>query len=184
MPTRSRPTTGPLLTRRAALASLVGATAAACTPQRGVDRRDRETEPERTEPAVDPDVAVAMAALAAQTAFIDLARRTRDRHPSLTGLLTPVLAAHEAHAALLADASPEQAASPAGPEARRARVPRQPARAVRRLVVAEEQLTTATKQHAFKARSGAFARVLGSMAAAAAQNAAVLGSAARGGRTS
>jgi len=47
---------------------------------------------------------------------------------------------------------------------------------------AERELGTTLKRHAFKAESGAFARVLGSMAAAAAQNAAVLDTA-RGARS-
>jgi hypothetical protein len=192
VPTRSRSSTGlPRLTRRAALASLVvaaGSGVAACTPDRGPDRR-RNAEPGPVEPEVDPDVALATAALESQTAVVDLIRRTRDRHPSLSVLVAPVLAAHEAHAALLAEASAPHgapSASPARSDVGRSPVPQSPVprtpvpgtpgRALRRLVVAEQELTTAVKQQAFKARSGAFARVLGSMAAASAQNAVVLGS--------
>lgn len=142
-------------------------------------------------------MALAAAALAAQADMISRLRATVDRHPGLTGVLAPVLRAHEAHAALLADAVPEEARSspaatpgaassagstafPAGPEERRTLVPRAPARALRQLTGAEEELATVTRRHAFKARSGAFARVLGSMAASSAQYAAVLAGPVRG----
>jgi hypothetical protein len=161
----------------------------ACTPpRRGVRRR--EGQPEPVEPEIDPDVAVATEALAAQTAMIELVRATEERHGSLRGRLGPVLAAHEAHAALLSDAVPSEASatpspspsasgstsptSPASPDDRRTRVPGDPARALQQVVAAEQTLATTTKRHAFRAQSGAFARVLGSMAAAAAQHAVVL----------
>jgi hypothetical protein len=174
----------------AALVATAGSGLGACTTDRGTGVRGRGAGPEPAEPAVDPDVAVAAVALQAQTAIIALLRATRDRHPGLGELLAPVLAAHEAHAALLADAAPGEAtpsatvsASPAGRRAGRPAVPARRVQAVRRLVAAEEDLTTAAKQQAFKAHSGAFARVLAAMAAAAAQNAAVLAPAARSGRT-
>ena len=55
------------------------------------------------------------------------------------------------------------------------RVPRDPDRAVRLLARHEDDLSLFDKQQAFTARSGAFARLLASMAAAAAQQAVVLG---------
>jgi hypothetical protein len=56
-------------------------------------------------------------------------------------------------------------------------VPGDRARALRQVVTAERDLALATKRHAFRAQSGAFARLLGSMAAAAAQQEAVLATA-------
>lgn len=182
MPTPFPATPGPRLTRRAALGAVAGGALAACTPpERGLRRR--EGRPEPVEPEVDPDVAVATEALAAQRAIIDLVRSTQERHGSLRKRLAPVLAAHEAHAALLSDAvpveaSPSPSAAPstsgsASPD-RRTAVPRDRARALEHVVTAEQTLATTTKRHAFKARSGAFARVLGSVAAAAAQHAVLL----------
>ncbi len=54
-------------------------------------------------------------------------------------------------------------------------VPRDPRRAVHRLARHEDELSLFDKQQAFSARSGAFARLLASMAAAAAQQAVTLG---------
>ena len=54
-------------------------------------------------------------------------------------------------------------------------VPRDPDRALRRLARHEDRLSLFDKQQAFTARSGAFARLLASMAAAAAQQAMGLG---------
>lgn len=182
MPTPSRAVLGATLSRRAALAGLAAGVAGSlvgCTP-RGVKR---EEDPEPVEPEVDPDVAIATEALTAQQSMIALITATQARHRRLERRLAPLLAAHEAHAALLADAVPDQpdqptptasATVPAPTETPGNRVPRDPARAVRALASAEQELVTATKQHAFKAQSGAFARVLGSMAAAAAQHTAIL----------
>lgn len=205
MPTPSRASSGVRLTRRTALvaaAAALGGVASGCTPV-GTGQRagERETRPAPVVPEVDPDVAIATVALQGQRAVIDLVEATVTRHPRLEELLAPVLTTHRAHAALLDEAVPEEgpAASPtpsvsaspgapsgpAAPEtsgARRTPVPRRRDRALEAVVEAERALTTATKQHAFQAQSGSFARLLGSMAAAAAQNAAVLGTGAvRGG---
>lgn len=198
MPTPDRDRPGVRLTRRAALVTAVAVGVAGCTPpERGLDRRRREEEPAPIEPRVDPDVAAAAEVLAAQNAVLALVRATADRHPALAERLEPVVAAHQAHTALLDDAVPEEATAAPSPtpspttspggvasadadgeadeEGTGPAVPRNPRRALRRLVLAEQDLATRTKQQAFKAQSGAFARVLGSMAASAAQHAAVLG---------
>lgn len=213
MPTADRDRPGLRLTRRAALVTAVAVGVVGCTPpERGLDRRRREEEPAPVEPRVDPDVAAAAEVLAAQNAVLALVRATAERHPVLAERLAPVVAAHEAHTALLDDAVPEEATAAPSPtpspatspgaaasdgadgasdgeadagsdagsgapdeEVTGSAVPRNPRRALRRLVLAEQDLATRTKQQAFKAQSGAFARVLGSMAASAAQHAAVLG---------
>jgi hypothetical protein len=204
----SRAVTGARMTRRAALAAAAGLSVGAvvgCTSQR--QGRRGEEPPEPVEPEVDPDVAVAAEALANQEQILELLGATGERHPGLGRALAAVVAAHEAHAALLADAVPPEVtaepttsptASPApggadtqatpespegspSPDGRRTQVPRNPARALDRVVAAERELATATKQHAFRARSGGFARLLASMAAAAAQHEVVLASSAPAG---
>lgn len=66
--------------------------------------------------------------------------------------------------------SPSGSASPSTAD-----VPRDPDRALRRLARHEDRLSLFDRQQAFTARSGAFARLLASMAAAAAQQAMGLG---------
>ncbi len=186
MPSPSRAETGARLSRRAALvgvAAAAGAAVVGCTSDR--PRRRGESEPAPVEPSVDPDVEVAAEALADQRAMIDLLDATRSRHRRLSALLAPVVAAHEAHAAMLSEAVPDDvsvppstspAPTPDGSSPRRATVPRAPGRALDQVVAAEQALATATKRHAFRAQSGAFARLLGSMGAASAQYTRVLAS--------
>ena len=183
MPPSSRSLTGTRLSRRAVLGATAAVTAGAlvgCTSDE--DRPRRVTEPAPVEPSVDPDVEVAAEALADQQAMLDLLAATRERHRGLGELLAPVVAAHEAHVAMLSDAVPDKGAaspspSPEGTSRRSTRVPRNSRKAVENVVTAEQELTTTAKRHAFRAQSGAFARLLGSMAAASAQYATVLGSA-------
>lgn len=182
-PRRSGDLSGASLSRRAALgllAGAVGAAAAGCTvEQAGSGARRRR----RVEPKVDPDVAAAAESLEEQEAVLALVEATRQRHRTLAGVLAPVAATHEAHVAVLRKAVPGGTRSPsppAGSGGRGPSVPRTPAQALQQVVRAEQDLRTSTKQHAAAARSGPFARVLGSMAAAAAQQAAVLASSADG----
>jgi hypothetical protein len=187
VPTPSRALTGVPLSRRAVLgtvAAVAGAALAGCTPER--QRRRGEDPPEPVEPRVDPDVLVAAEALGNQQQMLDLLDATQQRHPRLTRQLAPVVAAHEAHAALLAEAVPADVSaspstSPAPSPDGSATVPRKRRQALARVVAAERELATATKRHAFRAQSGAFARLLGSMAAAAAQHEVVLSTAGRRG---
>jgi hypothetical protein len=167
------------LSRRAALVTVALTPLAACTAEEKPRSGRRSQEPSEADPEVDPDVAVAAAALADHRALLDRLRATQERHRGLDRLLDPLAARHQEHVDVLAEAVPPEAAPsppirPASPTARPRVVPRDARRAVDRLVRAERALCTATKRHAFAARSGAFARVLGSMAAAAAQHAVVL----------
>lgn len=192
MPTPSSapgPLSGAPLSRRAALAVLaaaVGGAVAGCTPERQQPRARRQ---EPVEPQVDPDVAVAAEALADQRAMVELIEATQRRHRGLGELLAPALATHQAHVAMLKDAVPDDVpVSPSGSPSASAspsasgspqpgpHVPGDQARALARVVRAEQELRTSTKRLAFKAESGAFARVLGSMTAAAAQQAVLLAS--------
>lgn len=188
MPTPFPEHRGVRLSRRAVLSAMavsLSPSLLACT----AEPRQRREDPAPVEPEVDADVALAAEALTQQRTMIDLISASQERHPRLARLLGPLLTAHDAHASLLAEAAPddesEQPSPSATPESdRRTRVARNPARAVDDLVRAERALVVATKRHAFRARSGAFARVLAGMAAAAAQNATLLESASAPGRRS
>lgn len=161
------------------MTAAAGVAVSGCTADQ--PRRRRQAEPAPEEPQVDPDVTVAAEALANQREMLDLLAATRKRHRRLSRRLAPVVAAHEAHEALLAEAvpkglsaSPTTSPSPSPDGSARTRVPRNRARALDLVAQRERELTTATKRHAFSAESGAFARLLGSMAAAAAQHATTL----------
>lgn len=182
------PTPGPpRLTRRGLLVTATGALAVAtgCTSTgtSGAGGVRRPAEP-------DPDIALAAEALADRRAALDAIAATTDRHPQLSDVLAATVLVLENHAHLLADAVPGSAGagprpsggpggSPAAgaghdttPAPGRARpVPRDQARALAAEAAAQRTLATATKRHAFAAESGAFARLLGSMAAAATQQA-------------
>jgi len=83
-----------------------------------------------------------------------------------------------ASAATSSPASPDptpSATASAGPAQAAPEVPRKPDRTLRWLAGHESDLSLFDKQQAFTARSGAFARLLASMAAAAAQQAVLLG---------
>jgi len=94
-------------------------------------------------------------------------------HPRLAAVLAGTRDAHRAHVELLARAVPDQPASPSptpttGREHRRT-VPQRPGAALAALARQEALLAQLGRKSAETARSGAFARVLASAAAAAAQ---------------
>jgi hypothetical protein len=180
------------LSRRATLGALAAAgavLASGCTSEQPRRRAQRSQPTEPAEPQVDPDVTVAAAALAEEQTVLELVEATLERHAALATVLAPLVTTHEAHVAMLADAVPADVSiapsitpgapstSPSGPpgETETAlQVPRRPAAATAAVARAERDLSMSHKRHAFSAQSGAFARVLGSMAGAAAQGAAVL----------
>jgi hypothetical protein len=128
-----------------------------------------------------PDVTLAAVVLRREQRVLDRVLATARRHPRLGPSLAGARAAHRAHVALLTRAVPRSArtTSPGLPSTRRhAAVPREPAAALAALARAEAELAAAGADGSLQARSGAFARLLGSMAAAAAQQSAVLGTAA------
>lgn len=185
------PTSSLALSRRVAVLAGVSALATACTPYSLDLGAEKSAPPRRPEsPRTDPDVGLAAAVVAAEQALVDLIDATLEAHPKLSRVLDSTRAVHEAHVNLLADAAPagstaSNSPSPGTVEAPAdRRIPRNAARALRALAADEEQLSLADKQSAFAAQSGSFARVLASMAAAAAQQAERLRSApaAGGGR--
>jgi len=168
------------------MAALAAVAVGGCTQRLGGS--DQRLAPAPTRQAgTDPDVTLAARVLADERAMLDRVRATRARHPSLTGTLAVAEAAHAAHVRLLARAVPDKptpapAPTPT-PTATTTRashpVPDRPAPALGALARAEGRLSLAGRRSSFTAESGAFARVLASMAAAAAQQAATLAAAAR-----
>lgn len=165
---------GPALGRRTALGGLLllGAAATGCT---GRSRPSAGTRPSPAASGTDPDVALAAAVLAGERHLLTTVRATLRRHRhsrDLAELLRATRDVHLAHVRLLADAVPTGAPSTAA-----GHVPAPPAgrdAALLALARAEDRLAESTRHSAFDARSGAFARVLASVAAAAAQQSAVL----------
>jgi hypothetical protein len=188
------------LTRRTAIggAAAVGAVVVTgCTPS-GIDRRSRQSAVAApSTPDTDPDVALAATVLADEQAMLDRIAATVARHPGLDGRLAAARAAHQAHVDLLTKAVPKEArVSPSASPSRdadpsvspsvspsptaTAAVPARPPRALAVLADQEDRLSLVGRRSAFAAQSGAFARVLASMSASAAQHAVALADA--GGR--
>lgn len=167
------------LTRRAGLlglAALAGTTA--CTGP-GTDRGGPASRGPSTRapavPAVDPDVRLAATVLAQEQEMVARVDATVAAYPRLERSLAATRAVHTAHVALLTDAAPSPAPSPTAPGGNRPfRVAATRRSAVLALARRERDLGVAAKQSAFAAESGAFARVLASMAAAAAQQSVTL----------
>lgn len=178
------------VTRRAVLTSIAsgaGAALAGCTvsdtEQTGA-RRGAGTS--SADPRPDPDVALAAAALMDERHALDALKATVARHRDLRRTLSPMIEAHRAHVSLLAEAAPDDPLAPESPSLPGLpptpfRVPRDARLARNRLATLELTLSTSAKRHSFSAESGAFARVLASLAGAAAQQAAALSS--RGARS-
>jgi hypothetical protein len=186
MPTALLAASPARLTRRAALLTVavgMGGTLAGCTvgdePPRSSARRGTPASSAGTE---DPDVAIAAQALAEERSALDVLQATVTRHPELTSTLNPLVEAHRAHVNLLADAAPDRTeSSPASASselspAESVAVPANRRRALAAVAAQQDRLSLSHKRHAFAARSGAFARLLASMGASAAQHGVVLAS--------
>jgi hypothetical protein len=193
----------PEVGRRSVLVAGLLLGTAACTPYKlGQDQRPTAQQPEPDEPGrTDPDVALAATVLAAEQSLLHQIDATVAAHPRLDDVLAAARKGHAAHVALLAEAVPDQPASgqptpgqptpgpasgapaPSGTSPVRVPVPRDARRALGRIVRAEDVLGRENRTRAFAAESGAFARILASMAAAAAQQSVTLAEA-RTGRAS
>ncbi len=178
---------------RGALGASLGSLAlvAGCTPNATNDRehraarREARREARRRARAADPDVALATAVLVEELALLARIEATLAQFTGLAGVLGPVQEVHQAHVSLLEDAVPGRpstagvpsgssgATASASPEVGRT-VPRDRRGALVALARGEDELAVVGKRSAFAAESGAFARVLAGMAAAAAQQATVL----------
>jgi hypothetical protein len=186
-----------VLSRRAALRLAAGAAlVSGCTPK-GVDRRAKPQPSAPPTPEEDPDVTLAARVLRGEQALLDRLTATVRRHPGLRARLSSAEAAHQAHVRLLTEAVPDGptptppqtptptaattgSATPAPPptSSPAPAVPRRPGAALAMLAREEGRLSLLDKRSSFAAESGAFARVLASMAASAAQHAVVLTAAA------
>jgi hypothetical protein len=188
----------------------LGTVAAGCTG-RAEEQPAPRTSPSPA-PGINPDVALAATVLTAEQEALDLVKATMRRHRSLRPVLLATAQGHEKHAALLRDAVPSDAPSPSasgsasapptsasapptsasapsgspgapsGTPSAEPQVPSDPAKALAAVARAEDRLTLLDRRSAFSAESGAFARILGSMAAAAAQQAVLLREAPGAGR--
>lgn len=133
-----------------------------------------DADPTPVEEAIDrldPDVALAVEAVAAITVVQRLVEATGRRHPGLTAPLQSLLSMHQAHHTALVDAVPDDVEL--GGTSQPPQVAPRPAVARRQLAQAEETLRGQLRGFALRAESGPFARLLGSMAASVAQHAAV-----------
>ncbi|MGH3510251.1 MAG: hypothetical protein ACRDPI_08485 [Nocardioidaceae bacterium] len=126
----------------------------------------------------DPDVALTRAVLARERAALDLVEAIIARFPGLGKRLDSAATGHRSHVRLLTSvlpaspsARPTASASPTSGTA----VPA--TRSVAKLAVARQEgrLVPAHREAALAARAGSLARVIASMGAAAAQQAALLG---------
>jgi hypothetical protein len=123
----------------------------------------------------DPDVRLAGRALAAEKRQLALLASVSRRFPALAGRLRDTRTVHQQHVDLLTDAAPAQATPSSPPAASPVQAPASRAAALRAVVEGERTLLGRHRAAATAARSGGFARVLAGMAAASAQQAAVLG---------
>lgn len=176
-----RPATHRSVPRRLVLGGLLvggGAAVAGCSGDVGdvdLSRLDPRSDPptptttaELREPAdadANADVLTLDAAYAEVLATAALLEAVAQRHQRLAPALQPVLRVHRAHAEVLAGAAPEDptASTPSG------RSPRTAAKALALVRSTEESTQNRLSGWALDARSGTFARLLGSMSAAIAQ---------------
>ena len=163
MPTPAQPT------RRAVVAGLTtvaGLAVAGCSGEAGPSATGAgDARPV----AVDPDQALAQRARRDEIALLELVRSTATRHRQLRPRLKAAGRSHLDHVGRL---TPETSLSLA---TRNRRVAPNAARALADVVAAERQLARTHAASALDAQSGALARVIASMSAAAAQQASVLG---------
>lgn len=122
--------------------------------------------------AADPDVQLAASALLVVRRAQHELERTVGRHRALRDALVPAVAVHQAHASLLTgavppgtDVGPGSGGRPPSPDARTA---------LADAIALEERTGRALRDASLAARSGSFARVLGGMVAATAQQATLM----------
>jgi hypothetical protein len=156
-----------LARRQVALAGLTGTAllATGCTSGGADELQDLPRQAAR-----DPDRGLVARARRAEQAMIDLLTATGNRHHQLRKQLRDALAVHRSHVRLLAGEEPGARVTLSGTP----RIPSSAGTALAAVARAERSLQDAHAALALRAGSGAFARVLAGMAAAAAQQAAVL----------
>jgi hypothetical protein len=153
------------MTRRAVLGVGVLGVAGGCALNNPLT--DDRTPAARAARDLDPDVAIAVQAVTLVRAAQAAVRSTGELHPPLGARIAGLSAMHAAHLDALVDAVPDGVDTSASGAAYA--VPARPARALAGLATTERSLHDALLGLALRARSGAFARLLGSMAAAGSQ---------------
>ena len=162
MPTPAQPT------RRAVVAGLTtaaGLTLAGCS---GDPEPSGPGAGEAAPVAVDPDQALAQRVRRDEIALLELVRSTATKHRQLRARLRAAARSHLDHVGRLTPATSLSLVT------RKRRVAPNAARALADVVAAERQLARTHAASALDAQSGALARVIASMSAAAAQQASVL----------
>jgi hypothetical protein len=157
------------LSRRAALgvgAAFGVAAVAGCTLNNPLTADD--TPAAKATRDLAPDVAVAVRAVTLIRAAEAAATATGEQHPGLADRLTGLRRAHQAHLAALVDAVPHGVDTSPTDGASSA-VPATGPGALAEVVAAEGRLHDELVGLALRAESGAFARLLGAMAAALSQ---------------
>jgi hypothetical protein len=153
------------MTRRAALGVGVLVSVGGCALNNPLS--EEPTPAARAARDLDPDVAIAVQAVTLVRAAQAAALSTGRRHPRLGLRIAALTAMHAVHLDALVDAVPDGVdTSAAGPAYV---VPARPARARAGLIATERSLHDGLVGLALRARSGPFARLLGSMAAAGSQ---------------
>jgi hypothetical protein len=155
---------------------MLALTATVATVTSGCDTAEPLRLPGLPDPAEEPDRDRVLAAARAEQAALALAERVLRRHRQAAGLREPLdrtVTTHRAHVELLTKALEgeelEERRSPGADP-----VPADAAQAVAALVRRERALSQELASIAVRSRSGALARVVASMSAAAAQQAALL----------
>lgn len=157
------------LGRRTALGLGIGAVAGVALGGCALNNplSDDKTPTTRAVRSVARDVAVALDAITLLRGALTAVASTGERHPALAPRLADLLALHQAHLAAVVDAVPEGVDTTAtGPAYV---VPAGPAPALGQLTTTETSLHDGLVGLAMRAESGAFALLLGAMAAAVSQ---------------
>lgn len=157
------------LSRRTTLAlclgGLVASATAGCALHNPLEEQSTPT-PDAVR-KLAPDVAVAVEAVTLLRGAESAVTSTGERHPALVARLAGLLEMHRAHLAAVVDAVPDGVKTTASgaPYA----VPPRPAPALVQLTRTEQALHDSLIGLAIRAESGAFARLLGAMAASVSQ---------------
>ncbi len=171
---------------------MAASSVAACTTVRSTPGPDGPVStgpsptPDGSPPAraADPDVALARRVLRSERAMVRRLDAAVLAQPALREVLAEPRAIHRRHVTLLVEAVPGATDMPpsdpdGGGQSGQGAPSRRRRAAMQSLSRAESTQAETLGRGAFAARSGAFARVLGSMAASSAQQASVLGTSAQ-----
>ena len=165
----------PALTRRTTLALCLGGGLSLATVGCAVHNplEEQRTPAAEAVRRLAPDVAVAVETVTLLRGADSAATTTGARHPALAPRVAGLLDTHRAHLAAVVDAVPDGVDTTASgaPYV----VPARPALALAQLVRTEHALHDSLVGLAMRAQSGAFARLLGAMAAAVSQRLKELG---------